>query len=87
MENIFKIQTTAPQHISEPIIRLCKRINPAEMPIYTPLVPESDPEIGNCFWEIKKKTDKRGGDIQFGWAIWQWPDRKEITSAPLVDVN
>jgi hypothetical protein len=27
----------------------------------------------DCFNNVRRLTESEGGDIQFGWAIWEWP--------------
>jgi hypothetical protein len=29
--------------------------------------------VNECFQNVRRKAEREGGSIQFGWAIWTWP--------------
>lgn len=68
------IQTRTPVEITEQIITLCKEIDKSQKPYRVPVKPESWAEPTECFINVKTKVEKDGGKIQFGWAIWEWPN-------------
>jgi len=68
-----RIMTFAPPRISRAITQLCAKIDNTQTPYYVPVRPESWAEPKECFENVRKKVEKRGGRIQFGWSIWEWP--------------
>lgn len=68
------ILTRTPQTISNPILELCRTINADSTPILLPIRPEIGCEPLDCFNNVRRKTEKVGGHIQLGWAIWEWPN-------------
>lgn len=68
------ILTRTPQDITKPIRELCRTINADNTPVFLPIVPESGCQPGDCFHNVRRKTETAGGHIQFGWAIWEWPN-------------
>lgn len=66
--------TRTPQNISRPILELCRTINAGSTSAFLPIRPEIGCEPLDCFNNVRRKTEKAGGRIQFGWAIWEWPN-------------
>ena len=66
--------TRTPGKITEQIITLCNEIDKSQQPYRVPVKPESWAEPKECFFNVKAKVEKDGGKIQFGWAIWEWPN-------------
>ena len=62
-----------PIEITEQIITLCKEIDKSQKPYRVPVKPENWAEPGECFFNVKTKVEKDGGQIQFGWTIREWP--------------
>lgn len=65
--------TTTPKEISRNILDLCNEIVPGAAPIWVPVEPAPDALRGECFHNVIKMTDAKGGEILYGWKIWEWP--------------
>ena len=57
--------------VTEPVIALCRRIHPSNSPDYVIVKPEPGMKQVDCFLNVRKKVEAKGGRIQYGWAIWQ----------------
>ena len=66
--------TLTPEAISPDIIRLCNQIAPRSTPLYVDIVPDARAEINECFPAVEKRVQEAGGDIIYGWQIWQYFD-------------
>lgn len=64
---------TTPPRISPAILRFCEELNPSERPEYLPVRPEPHADLDECFFNVRTKVERDGGQIEFGWAIWEWP--------------
>jgi len=71
---VATIRTRVPIEITKQIITLCKEIDKSQKPGHVPVKPESWVESKECFFNVKTKVEKDGGQIQFGWTIWEWPN-------------
>ena len=69
----MEIKTTTPTNISQVIIRLCKQLDSSQQPIYIPVKPWHESDIDDCFNNIERKVLVDGGQIQYGWTIWENP--------------
>jgi hypothetical protein len=65
--------TTTPKRISDPILRLCKKVDPASSPVYIPCQPWSEARPNHCFLNIPPYIALHGGKAVHGWTIWEWP--------------
>lgn len=50
------------------------KIDRSQKPHFVPVKPESGAEPVECFSNVKTKVETDGGEIKFGWAIWEWPN-------------
>jgi hypothetical protein len=66
-------RTRTPAEISEKVLELCVKIVPDPHPVFLPVTAEAGCNPADCFENVRKKVAKAGGRIQFGWAIWEWP--------------
>ena len=62
-----------PSSVTAEIQDLCQSLNASSHPDFIPITLEPGCEPTNCFWNVRSKVHKEGGQIQFGWAIWEWP--------------
>jgi hypothetical protein len=62
-----------PPSIAKHVLAFCARINPGVMPIYLPIRPEPGCDKLECFPNVRRKVEREGGRIQYGWEISQWP--------------
>lgn len=66
-------KTTTPPQITPEILKLCSAVNPGQIPIFIPVLPDQYSQIDHCFFNVKDKCEREGGIIEYGWAIWEWP--------------
>jgi len=52
---------------------LCERLVPSTNPVRVPVVPRPGGEFDNCFFEVQKTIQQRGGTVEHGWCIWELP--------------
>lgn len=64
--------TYAPREITSKILNLCNEINPNELPVWVPIRTMKNALPSECFPNVENKIKKDGGEIQYGWAIWEW---------------
>lgn len=62
-----------PRTISSEILTLCDEIAPAETPRFIKLAPSETARVRECFFNVLDQVEKAGGDLVYGWAIWEWP--------------
>ena len=72
-EQVVEILTRTPIGITEQIEELCSELYDRKKPRYVPVQPDPNSEINECFFNVRAKMEREGGDIQFGWTIWEWP--------------
>jgi hypothetical protein len=65
--------TRTPLKISEKVLELCQRIVPGSRPIFLKIAPGAGCKPRECFESVRRKAEREGGRIQYGWALWEWP--------------
>lgn len=66
-----KYVATTPKNITPSIVDFCKSIEPEYQPTWLSLRKEATGPIGQCYWNVEAYIDDYGGEIQYGWAIWE----------------
>jgi hypothetical protein len=69
---IMFVQRT-PTAVSPQVKELCSQINPHAQPVYITITPEAGCLPNDCFACVRQKMAHIGGQIRWGWAIWEWP--------------
>lgn len=64
--------TKTPKAVTEQIRSFCREISPNAQPVLIAIKAEDDCQVNECFHNVRRKVDRFGGRIQFGWAIWEW---------------
>ncbi len=62
-----------PRAASPEIIALAHYLSPKHEPIFVSIEPEPTAERAECFFNVQAKIKRDGGQIIYGWAIWEWP--------------
>lgn len=62
-----------PKKIEEHVSTFCTGLNSNNQPVFLNVVPDKGALGLDCFVNVKKRIDKNGGDIVYGWSIWEWP--------------
>lgn len=97
--SLSEMPTTTPQRIDKTVIDFCRGINNRQ-PEYVPVFPEQGAKTGECFHNVLRQVERKGGAIEYGWhiaiwpsvyiegehhAIWRTPDGRGIDVTPPVD--
>jgi len=64
---------TTPRRISEKIADYCKELTGNEAS-YHAVTPDSSSIVGLCFHNVEDHINQFGGEVQYGWAIWEFPN-------------
>jgi hypothetical protein len=68
-----KISTSTPKTTSKAEKDLRRELSPGQRPIIVKVVPEPGAVTGECFHNVRSKVARDGGEILYGWTIWEWP--------------
>ena len=60
-----------PVEITNDIRRLCYEIDSTTVPVFVPVTPIASVRHGYCLTDVPLFAEKNGGNIQFGWIIWE----------------
>lgn len=64
---------TTPPEITDEIMKLCRQLDPTQVPVYVPVSPWGSSMMDRCFFNLPEKIGVDGGSIQHGWTIWERP--------------
>jgi hypothetical protein len=68
------MHVTVPAEISAHVRQFAREmVGPGTEPQFVTITPERGCKIADCFANVQRKVAKEGGNIQFGWALWEWP--------------
>lgn len=67
-------KSNVPSPDGEAVQRLCTSMHSTEISFYVAVNPDRGALPRECFANVRKRVDERGGAIQYGWAIWQYGD-------------
>lgn len=59
--------------VTAEIERFCRQLNPRGAPVWVDVEPTSSAERQECFFNVREKIDREGGEAALGWTIWEWP--------------
>ena len=68
-----KLFVRTPSGASPAIRSFAKQISPQHEARFVRLKPEPDTKPIECYFNVKSKIERDGGELVFGWAIWEWP--------------
>ncbi|MBP2296590.1 SEC-C metal-binding domain-containing protein [Azospirillum rugosum] len=66
------LNSSTPKAVTNIIEEFCRSIAPAP-PVFVPVVPEPTAVVSECFPNVAAKVERDGGEIAYGWSIWEWP--------------
>ena len=61
-----------PDSANSMVLAFCNTIAPSATPIFLPITRSVESKHGDCFHNVMRAVQMRGGRIQYGWAIWEW---------------
>lgn len=67
---------TTPSRITADVRRLCRRLGSVSEPVFVDVSASratSQEDFDDCFHDVQREVEKSGGNIQYGWTIWEWP--------------
>lgn len=67
--NLFRV----PDHVSDSVRAVCRRIAPRSEPSVVACEQRSICQQGMCFENVARLVADEGGEIVYGWLIWEWP--------------
>ncbi|WP_417484716.1 SEC-C metal-binding domain-containing protein [Maricaulis salignorans] len=72
-ELISTVRTTAPLSLDGPVNSLAQRLSPGAAVEWVPIRPSELAQPQECFYNVKAMVERSGGELVYGWAIWEWP--------------
>ena len=66
---------TTPKAISEQVYRLRAKIGVDTEPVFVSVSDTDGFAINECFPNVRHKIARDGGFIQYGWMVWEWPNK------------
>lgn len=68
------LSTIMPRQMDEYLERLCKKIGATRPPVHIKITPTAGAAPLECFGNINSYIEQKGGSIQYGWLLWEWPN-------------
>ena len=73
-EDMLSVVLTRDPDAIEPWIKaLCAEIAPGETPQFIRHDPFEGSIVRECYFNVLNQVERKGGELVFGWAIWEWP--------------
>jgi|GEM_PF-2512305 len=73
MDRQYQSNETTPSDISDDILALCSDLTGGR-PQYIPVINDQYGLYRWCVDGVKEKISNDGGELVFGWTIWEWPN-------------
>lgn len=70
---LMQVFVGTPKIISPEIVGLCHHVAPGAVPVFVPVKPDPTAEISECFFNVRAKVERDGGQLLNGWAVHEWP--------------
>ena len=70
----FHFVATTPRELSPSVQAFCRSLEPAAEPLWLEPTPAPFANVGQCYINCHSLVESRGGEIQYGWMIWELPD-------------
>lgn len=58
--------TETPERLTTPIRAFCQKLNHNVAPVYVPITAEPDAQKNECFFNVRRKVERDGGEIVHG---------------------
>ena len=68
------MRTQTPSEITKQMLALAAELSPSQVPIYLTVLAEPDAKVNECFPNVEAKIRQDGGEIVYGWELWEWPN-------------
>ena len=63
--------TTSPKKVTGQVLKFCATINAESSPELIIVETQDFAQVGNCHKDVRRLVSEKGGEIVFGWIIWQ----------------
>jgi hypothetical protein len=73
-QNRYRLTGRTPNQITEYIYEFCKELDNTGQLFFVGVKLETEAECVECSQNVLNKIGRDGGQIQFGWAIWELPE-------------
>lgn len=67
----MKYVATTPQEIDSTVAEFCRSIEPQHQPLFVDVAPDDAAMMGACYLNVADYVAINGGELQYGWLIWQ----------------
>ncbi|WP_343583419.1 SEC-C domain-containing protein [Herbaspirillum sp.] len=67
------MNTRTPPEINKHIARLIHKVAQGQQPVYLDVIPEPGAIVNECYANVTKKLEIAGGEVVYGWQLWEWP--------------
>ncbi len=65
---------TTPSSLNDNILKFCKEIDSTTNPVFVEVVPTKDSIYNECYGNVALHIKRNGGEVQYGWIIWEIPN-------------
>jgi hypothetical protein len=62
-----------PISITGKVRQFASELGSTDEPLFVPVIPEPWANEGNCFMNARLAAEEQGGEVKFGWRIWEFP--------------
>src|SRR5471030_2473882 len=66
------LMMTTPAEIGDTVSLLTERFGLADA-VWVPVRPRKDSVVQDCYKDVERQVAEFGGEIVYGWAVWEWP--------------
>ena len=74
VEILDTVLSGTPTRLSPEILELCEAIVPSLVPEFVAHRPDKSAAVRECFPNVRNRVRAQGGELVYGWAIWEWPE-------------
>ena len=71
----MQLNVTTPRAISDNVIKLRDHLGLSSEPVFVPVEVNAAAIHGDCFKNVSEKIATSGGQLQYGWTVWESPDQ------------
>lgn len=69
------MKSTTPAAINENVLRLKAKLGLDTEPVFVPVRDVMGHKVADCFHNVPRKIETDGGSLQYGWNVWELPNR------------
>jgi hypothetical protein len=69
------MRSTTPDSVNENVKKLVEKLGLKTEPVFVPVKDTDGHKKSDCFYNVRRKIEKEGGDILYGWNVWEYPEK------------